>query len=62
MSYSLIYISKNDINHFTECETPKQNDIAEMMNRTLLEKVQCMLSNFGLSNVFWAESLMWFIW
>ena len=27
------------------------------MNRTLLEKVQCMLSNVGLPKSFWAEAL-----
>jgi len=27
------------------------------MNMTLLEKVQCMLSNAGLSKYFWAEAL-----
>ena len=27
------------------------------MNRTLLEKVRCMLSNAGLGKVFWAEEI-----
>ena len=35
--------------HFTVRETPQQNGIAERINRTLLEKVRCMLSNAGLS-------------
>ena len=43
--------------HFTVRETPQQNGIAERMNRTLLEKVRCMLSNTGLSENFWAEAL-----
>ena len=29
------------------------------MNRTLLEKVRCMLSNAGLSKQFWAEAVMY---
>jgi hypothetical protein len=28
--------------------TPQQNGVAERMNRTLLEKARCMLSNAGL--------------
>ena len=35
--------------------TPQQNGVAERMNRTLLEKVRCMLSNAGLDKKFWAE-------
>ena len=38
-------------------ETPQQNGVAERMNRTLLEKVRCMLSNASLSKNFWAEAL-----
>ena len=37
---------------FTVRETPQQNRVAEKMNRTLLEKVRCMLSNFELSKSF----------
>ncbi|KAH9717217.1 hypothetical protein KPL71_021741 [Citrus sinensis] len=33
------------------------NDVAERMNRTLLEKVRCMLSNVGLDKKFWAEAV-----
>ena len=29
------------------------------MNRTLLEKVRCMLSNAGLGKQFWAEAVMY---
>ena len=43
--------------HFTVRETPQQNGVAEMMNRTLLEKVWYMLSNAGPSKKFWAEAL-----
>ncbi|KAE8664469.1 hypothetical protein F3Y22_tig00112762pilonHSYRG00050 [Hibiscus syriacus] len=43
------------VRHFTVRNTPQQNGVAERMNRTLLEKVRCMLSNAGLGKAFWAE-------
>ncbi|KAH9768967.1 Integrase catalytic domain-containing protein [Citrus sinensis] len=43
--------------HFTVRHTPQQNGVAERMNRTLLEKVRCMLSNAGLNKKFWAEDM-----
>ena len=43
--------------HFTVRDTPQQNGVAERMNRTLLEKVRCMLSNAGLGKQFWAEAV-----
>jgi len=43
--------------YFTIRETPQQNGMAERMNRTLLEKVRCMLSNAGISKSFWAKAL-----
>ncbi|KAM1696422.1 hypothetical protein ACFXTN_027951 [Malus domestica] len=45
------------VRHFTVRETPQQNGVTERMNRTLLEKVRCMLSNAGLGKAFWAEAL-----
>ena len=51
------FLSTNGLIHQTSCsDTPQQNGVAERMNRTLLEKVRCMLSNSGLSNDFWAEA------
>ena len=38
--------------HFIVRETSQQNEMAERMNVTLLEKVRCMLSNTGLSESF----------
>ena len=35
--------------------TPQQNGVAERMNRTLIEKVCCMLSNVGWPKSFWVE-------
>ena len=43
--------------HFTVRETPQQNGVAERMNKTLLEKVRCMLSNASLTKNFWVEAL-----
>jgi len=45
--------------HFTVRETPQQIGVAERMNRTLLEKVCCMLSNTGISIAFWAKALVY---
>ena len=47
--------------HFTVRDTPQQNGVAERMNRTLLEKVRCMLSNAGLGKQFWTEAVMYAI-
>ncbi|KAH9761191.1 hypothetical protein KPL70_000407 [Citrus sinensis] len=43
--------------HFMVRHTPQQNGVAERMNRTLLEKVRCILSNAGLDKKFWAETV-----
>ena len=45
------------VRHFTIRKTPQQNGVAERMNRTLLEKVRCMLSNAGLGKQYWAEAV-----
>ncbi|KAG8480151.1 hypothetical protein CXB51_024883 [Gossypium anomalum] len=45
------------VRHFTVRDTSQQNGVAERMNRTLLEKVRCMLSNAGLGKQFWAEAV-----
>ena len=55
-----IFCKKEGISrHFTVRDTPQQNRVAERMNRTLLEKVRCMLSNAGLGKQFWAEAVMY---
>ena len=43
------------VRHHTIRHTPQQNGVAEQMNRTLIEKVCCMLSNVGLPKSFWVE-------
>ncbi|KAG8472960.1 hypothetical protein CXB51_035039 [Gossypium anomalum] len=42
--------------HLTVRHTPQQNGVAERMNRTIMEKVRCMLSNANLPKSFWAEA------
>ena len=47
--------SKGIARHRTVRNTPQQNDLAERMNMTLIEKVRCMLFNANLLKHFWAE-------
>ena len=37
--------------------TPQQNGVVERMNRTLLERTRCLLSNVGLNRSFWGEAI-----
>ena len=43
--------------HRTVRNTPRQNGVAERVNKTLLERARCMLSNSGLNKSFWAEAV-----
>lgn len=43
--------------HRTVARTPQQNGLAERMNRTLLERVRCMLNGAGLERHFWGEAI-----
>jgi len=43
--------------HRTVLRTPQQNGLAERMNRTLLERVRCMLIGAGLPKSFWGEAV-----
>nr|GEU77026.1 hypothetical protein [Tanacetum cinerariifolium] len=42
--------------HLTVVGTPQQNGLAERMNRTLMNKVRCLLIQYGLPKTFWAEA------
>ncbi|KAG8501480.1 hypothetical protein CXB51_003989 [Gossypium anomalum] len=48
--------SEGTVRHLTVRHTPQQNGVAERMNRTIMEKVRCMLSNANLPKSFWAEA------
>ena len=43
------------VRHRTTAGTPQQNGLAERFNRTVLERIRCMLISAGLPKVFWAE-------
>ncbi|GKC35359.1 retrovirus-related pol polyprotein from transposon TNT 1-94 [Tanacetum coccineum] len=42
--------------HLTVAGKPQQNGVAERMNRTLMDKVRCLLIQTGLPKTFWAEA------
>ncbi|KAK0584816.1 hypothetical protein LWI29_019151 [Acer saccharum] len=44
--------------HKTAPSNPQQNGVAERMNRTLMDKVRCLLINAKLPGKFWAEAVM----
>jgi len=51
------YCREQGIRHQkTPPKTPQLNGLAERMNRTLVERVRCMLSDAKLPDSFWAEA------
>lgn len=53
------FYAMNDIaRHKTLVGKPFQNGVAELINRTLLEKTRCIISNAGFRDrkAFWAEA------
>ena len=51
------YCAENGIVRQLTCAgTPQQNGLAERMNRTIINKVRCMLLESGLPKSFWAEA------
>ncbi|GKC59951.1 retrotransposon protein, putative, ty1-copia subclass [Tanacetum coccineum] len=42
--------------YLTVFGTPQQNGVAERMNKTLMDKVRCLLIRSGLPKTFWAEA------
>ena len=44
--------------HRTCVYTPKQNGVSERMNRMIVEKVRCMLTEACLEKKFWAEAAL----
>jgi hypothetical protein len=52
------FLKSEGISHeLTNVYSPEQNGIAERLNRTLGDKVRCMLANSGLPEIFWAEAV-----
>ena len=52
------YCKMHGIRHQrTPPKTPQLNGLAERMNKTLVERVRCLLSQAGLPNSFWREAL-----
>ena len=51
-------LERDGIRHQKTCPyTPEQNGVAERMNRTIIEKVRCMLNEAKLPKQFWAEAV-----
>jgi hypothetical protein len=44
------------VRHHTIPYTPQQNGVAERMNRTIISRARCMLSNAKMHRSFWAEA------
>lgn len=53
------YFAKHGIKHEKSAPySPQQNGLAERMNRTIIEKVRCMLLDAHLSKQFWCEAVL----
>jgi transposase InsO family protein len=44
------------VRHHTIPRTPQQNGVAKRMNRTIISRAHCMLSNVRMSKRFWTEA------
>src|ERR1700742_8238 len=52
------YLKESGIEHeVTPPYTPQLNGMAERLNRTLIERVRCLLISSGLNNSFWKEAM-----
>lgn len=52
-----VFLKQNGIIHQTSFPyAPEQNGVAERINRTLVERIRCMLIDSGLDERFWAEA------
>ncbi|GJU08785.1 retrovirus-related pol polyprotein from transposon TNT 1-94 [Tanacetum coccineum] len=54
--FEQLCIESGIANILTVAGTPQQNGVAERMNRTLMDKVRCLLIQSGLPKTFWAEA------
>uniref|UniRef100_A0A803P4C8 Uncharacterized protein n=1 Tax=Cannabis sativa TaxID=3483 RepID=A0A803P4C8_CANSA len=55
--FASFYRNEDIARHHTVVKNPQQNGLAERMNRTLLERVRCMLIGAGLAKHFCCEAL-----
>ena len=52
------YLREHQIHHeITDPHTPKQNGVAERLNRTIIEKARAMVAHAGLHKKYWAEGV-----
>ena len=57
-AFDNFYKENGILRHRTVPYTPQQNGVVERMDRTLLEKVRCILFTSGLPKSFWGGSLV----
>ena len=55
-SFEEFLVSSGIVHHKTCPYTPAQNGVAERMNRTIGDRVRCMLFDSGVGLKFWAEA------
>ncbi|GJY10956.1 retrovirus-related pol polyprotein from transposon TNT 1-94 [Tanacetum coccineum] len=53
--FEQLYIESGIARHLTIVRMPQQNRVVERMNRTLMDKVRCLLIQSGLPKTFWVE-------
>jgi hypothetical protein len=56
MNSSFFCRKEGIVRHHIIPHTPQQNDVAERMNKTIISKARCMLSNASMRRQFWAEA------
>ena len=55
-AFNNYYRQEGIVRHHTILYTPQQNGVAERMNRTIISRARCMLSDARMSKRFWAEA------
>ena len=48
--------SKGIVRHHIVVGTPQKNRVTKRLNKTIMENVRCMLSNYKLPKPFWVEA------